>query len=41
MWEIVVLDYFEVEDSTPGLFLLWEIVVLDYFEVGDSDTGLF
>ena len=40
MWEIVVLDYFEVGDSTAGLFLLWEILVLDYFAVGDSDAGL-
>ena len=50
MWEIVVLDYFEVGDSTAGLFccgrlwywtiLLWEILLLDFFAVGDSDAGL-
>ena len=50
MWEIVVLDYFEVGDSTAGLFccgrlwywtiLKWEILLLDFFEVGDSDAGL-
>ena len=41
MWDIVVLDYFEVGDPTAGLFLLWEILVLDYFAVGDSTAGLF
>ena len=50
VWEIVVLDYFEVGDSTAGLFclwrlwywtiLMWEILVLDFFAVGDSDAGL-
>ena len=30
MWEIVVLDYFEVGDS-----------LLDFFAVGDCGTGLF
>ena len=50
MWEIVVLDYFEVGDSTAGLFccgrlwywtiLKWEILLLDFCEVGDSDAGL-
>ena len=48
--ETVVLDYFEVGDSTAGLFccgrlcywtfLLWEILMLDFFVVGDSDAGL-
>ena len=50
MWEIVVLDYFEVGDSTAGLFclwrlwywtiLMWEILLLDFFAAGDSDAGL-
>ena len=50
MWEIVGLDYFEVGDSTAGLFycgklwywtiLLWEILLLDFLAVGDSDAGL-
>ena len=50
MWEIVVLDYFVVGDSTAGLFccgrlrywtiLLWDIILLDFFAVGDSDAGL-
>ena len=50
MWEVVVLDYFEVGDSTAGLFclwrlwywtiLMWEILLLDFFAVGDSDAGL-
>jgi hypothetical protein len=49
MWEIVVLDYFEVGGSTAGLFrcgrlwywtiLKWEILLLDFFAVGDSDAG--
>ena len=51
MWKILVLDYFEVGDSTAGLFcrgrlwywtiLKWEILLLDFFAVGDCGTGLF
>ena len=50
MWEILLLDFFDVGDSTAGLFcygrlcywtiLLWEILLLDFFAVGDSDAGL-
>ena len=50
LWEILLLDFFDVGDSTVGLFccgrlcywtiLLWEILLLDFFAVGDSDAGL-
>ena len=47
MWEVVVLDYFEVGDSTAGLFcrgrfwywtiLLWEILMLDFLASGQMN----
>ena len=47
MWEIVVLDYFEVGDSTAGhfccgrlwywTFLLWEILLLDFLASGQMN----
>ena len=50
LWEILLLDFFDMGDSTAGLFccrrlwywtiLLWEILLLDFFAVGDSDAGL-
>ena len=47
MWEIVVLDYFEVGDSTAGLFwsgrfcywtfLKWKILMLDFLASGQMN----
>ena len=36
-WEILVLDYFAVGDSTAGLFFLWEILMLDFLASGQMN----
>ena len=51
LWEIVVLDYFAVGDSTAGLFccgrfycwtfLPWEILMLDFLASGQMNRQAF